>query len=239
MTALLAKKKAPAVPTAPKAARVEVAPRLADAAGSLLSLILLLRRSTDLDQFKELRLTVERLIGDFRARARDQGASGADVDDATYALAATIDEILLNARFAGRDAWERDTLARTWCQDEFVGIGFFDKLNQIRRGGTARPEALEVFYYCLVAGFQGKLVEEPAQLHKLVEDLAPELSAPIKILSPDGQLAEAEGAVNRLRAFPWPAVVITAIFLPLLVMLLAYGVIDRNRDSILNALAGH
>ncbi len=238
MTAFLAKK-APAAPAAPKAARVEVTPRLADAAGSLLSLILLLRRSNDPDQFKELRLTVERLIGDFRTRSRDQGATVTDVDDATYALAATIDEILLNARWTGRDAWERDTLARTWCQDEFVGIGFFDKLNQIRRSGTARPEALEVFYYCLIAGFQGKMVEEPAQLHKLVEDLAPELSAPIKVLSPEGQLVESDGAVNRLRSFPWPAVVITAIFLPLLVTLLAYGVIDRNRDSILNALAGH
>lgn len=241
MTALLKKKPpaAPATPAAAHTAREEITPRLADHAGSLLSLILLLRRSTDLDQFKDLRLTVERLIAEFRARSRDDGASGTDVDDATYALAATIDEILLNARWAGRDAWERDTLARTWCQDEFVGIGFYDKLNQIRRGGTARPQALEVFYYCLVAGFQGKLVEDPAQLNKLVEDLAPDIAPPVKILSPEGEPVKQEGAANRLASFPWPAVLITAIFLPLLVLLLAYAVVDRNRDAILKALAVH
>jgi type VI secretion system protein ImpK len=229
----------PGNPGAPRAAQEAITPRLADHAGSLLSLILLLRRSTDLDQFRDLRLTVERLIAEFRAKARDDGASGTDVDDATYALAATIDEILLNARWAGRDAWERDTLARTWCQDEFVGIGFYDKLNQIRRSGTARPQALEVFYYCLVAGFQGKLVEDPAQWNKLVEDLAPEIAPPVKILSPEGQLDEKQGAGSRLASFPWPAVLITAVFLPLLVLLLAYGIVDRNRDAILKALAGH
>jgi type IV/VI secretion system ImpK/VasF family protein len=240
VAALLRKqpKAAPAAGPA-RAAREEVTPRLADHAGSLLSLILLLRRSTDLDQFRDLRLTIERLIAEFRAKARDDGASGTDVDDATYALAATIDEILLNARWNGRDAWERDTLARTWCHDEFVGIGFYDKLNQIRRGGTARPQALEVFYYCLVAGFQGKLVEDPAQWNKLVEDLAPEIAPPVKILSPEGQLTEKETAASRLASFPWPAILITAIFLPLLVLLLAYGTVDRNRDAILKALAGH
>lgn len=216
-----------------------VRPRLADAAGGLLSLIVLLRRTPDLDGLRDLRMTVERLIAEFRGRARDQGAPQADVDDATYALAATIDELLLNARWNGRDIWERDSLARTWCNDEFVGLGFYDKLTQIRRGGSARPEVVEVFYYCLLAGFQGKLVEEPGQLKALVEELSRDLAAPVKQLSPRGQMPAEGAAVGALKRFPWPAVVITAVFLPLLVLLLAYGMLDRHRDSILRALAGN
>ena len=65
------------------------------------------------------------------------------------------------------------------------------------------------------------------------------LATPVKILSPEAQVADSAGAVNRLREFPWPAVVITAVFLPLLVTLLAYGIIDRNADAILKGLAGH
>lgn len=213
--------------------------RLADAAGPLLSLIIVLKRTAELDQLTDLRGTVDRLIQEFRSRARDEEIPAADIDDATYALAATFDETLLNARWAGRDAWERNALAKTWCGDEFVGLGFYDKLAQLRRSSSPRRDVIEVFYYCLVSGFQGKLVENPRQLADLVDELSKEIAPQVKTLSVAGY-PEKEGAgLDPIRRFPWPVVVITSIFLPLLVWLIAWNVIDRYAGAIRQAFGGH
>lgn len=212
--------------------------RLADAAGPLLSLIIVLRRTAELDQLTDLRGTVDRLIQEFRSRSRDEGVPAADIDDATYSLAATFDETLLNARWAGRDAWEKNALAKTWCNDEFVGLGFFDKLAQLRRASSPRRDVIEVFYYCLISGFQGKLVENPRQLADLVDELSKEIAPAAKTLSITGY-PEREGAgLAPIRGFPWPLVVVTSIFLPILVWLVAWNVIDRHADAIRLALGG-
>lgn len=212
--------------------------RIADAAGSLLSLIIVLRRTPNLDDLKDLRHTVDRMLLDFRSRLRDEGVPPADIDDASYAIAATFDETLLNARWNGRDNWEKNALARTYCNDEFVGLGFFDKLAQLRRSSNPPQDVIEVFYYCLVSGFQGKMVENPRQLADLVDELSKEIGTSAKVLSPSG-VPEKAAALEPMRRFPWPLVVITAVFLPLLFWLVAWNIIDRHADNIRRAFAGN
>ena len=51
-------------------------PRLADAAGGLLSLIVLLRRTPDLDRLRDLRMTVERLIAAGHVKRRPDPEHG-------------------------------------------------------------------------------------------------------------------------------------------------------------------
>jgi type IV/VI secretion system ImpK/VasF family protein len=211
--------------------------KLADAAGSLLSLIIVLRRTERLDDLKDLRGTVDRMLLEFRSRSRDEGVPSGEIDDATYALAATFDETLLNATWAGRDAWEKSALARTYCNDEFVGLGFYDKLAQLRRSSSPPRDVIEVFYYCLISGFQGKLVENPRQLADLVDELSKEIGTANKVLSPSG-VPEKPGALEPIRAFPWWIVIVTAVFLPLLFWLVAWNVIDRHADNIRRAFAG-
>jgi type VI secretion system protein ImpK len=224
----------------PKDARKAVtrSGKLTDAAGPLLSLIIVLRRTTNLDDLKDLRGTVDRMILEFRSRTRDEAVSAVDIDDATYAIAATFDETLLNARWNGRDAWEKNALARTYCNDEFVGLGFFDKLAQLRRSSNPPRDVIEIFYYCLVAGFQGKLVENPRQLADLVDELSKEIGTSNKVLAPNGA-PEKAGGLEPMRRFPWILVALTAIFLPLLFWLVAWNVIDRHADNIRRAFAGN
>jgi type VI secretion system protein ImpK len=209
--------------------------KLADAAGPILSLIIVLKRARDLDSFTDLRTKVEKMILEFRSRLRDKEVSALDIDDSTYALAATIDETLLNARWSGRDGWEKNALAKTYCNDEFVGLGFYDKLAQLRRSSTPRRDVVEVFYFCLISGFQGKMVEDPRQLADLVDELSKEIAAPGKTVSVNAT-SEKEKGLEPIGRFPWPIVIIASVFLPLLVWLIGSNIIDRHADRILKAL---
>lgn len=211
--------------------------RLADAAGGLLSLIVVLRRSQNLDSFADLRKTVERLFGEFRSKARDAGCVQGDIDDASYALAGTIDELLLTAKWRGRDDWQANQLARTYCNNEFVGIGFYDKLASVRRGVPPRPEVLEVFYYCLVGGFLGQLVENPKELADLVDTLAKEIAPPVKALAPNAY-PQGEGGLAPMKRFPWPAVIISIVCVPVIVWLVALNLLAGSANHILKVMAG-
>lgn len=223
---------------APRSADDTARGRLADAAGALLSLVVVLRETSGLDALSDVRGSVEKLFGEFRSRARDRGAVAADIEDASYALAATIDETLLNANWEGRAGWQTAALAKTYCNDEFVGLGFFDKLAQVRRSGGDRRDVIEVFYYCLACGFQGKYVEEPARIADLLDELSKEISTPVKGLSPRGYPEREGGRLEPIRTFPWPTVVALSIAVPVIVWGICSILLDRHAEKVVRALTG-
>lgn len=212
--------------------------RLVRCAGALLSLLIVLRRSRDLDRFTDLRPTIDRQFAEFRREAGDEGFDDTIVADASYALAASFDEVLLSATWSGREAWRRDSLARTYCNDEFVGDGFYDRLALVRRAVPPRVEVVEVFYYCLISGFQGRLIEDPARRQELVEELSREVGTKINALSPQGLPAPEGGKLAPIRRFPWPFVVAASVVIPLLVWLWAQQLLDGHGARIARVLGG-
>lgn len=212
--------------------------RLTRCAGSLLSLLIVLRKSRDLDSITDLRLAVGRHFQEFRGQARDEEIPPQDIDDASYALAASFDEILLSASWEGKEAWQRDSLARQYCNDEFVGDGFYDKLAEVRRSATAKREVLEVFYYCLIAGFQGRMIESTSQREQIIDELSHEIGTKKQILSPNGLPVPEGGKLQPIKRFPWPMVVFTSFFLTLLFWLLSGNALDRHADKVVRALGG-
>jgi len=211
--------------------------KLAAAAGPILSMIFVLRKSRDLDRHPDLHGKVVQSFEDFRRQARDAGVSPTDLDDASYALAATLDETMLLANWSGRDQWQADSMARRYCNNEFVGLGFYDKLAQVRRSGPARRDTLEVFYYCLVAGFQGKLVESPKEHADLIDQLAREISSGETTVSPNAY--QKVGRLEPLQRFPWLAVVITCAALPFFVWLVTWSMLDRRAARIVETLEAY
>jgi len=216
----------------------EVEGQLARAAGSLLSLLIILRRSDDLDNFSDLRKTVERLFHEFRSQSRDEEVSGEEIADASYALAASFDEVLLSASWAGRDDWQKDNLARQYCNDEFVGDGFYDKLAEVRRSINPKQGVVEIFYYCLISGFQGRLVESPQKRNDLIDDLSHEIGTKTKVLAPHGLPESESGKLKPISRFPWPWVALACILIPFLVWLVSWQILDRHADTIVRALTG-
>ncbi len=217
----------------------QVAGRMTRCAGSLLSLAIVLKRSRSLDDYTDLRQTVDRLFHEFRSQARDEGVTAGEIDAASYALAAFLDEILLRADWNGKEDWQRDSLAKHYCNDEFVGDGFYDKLAVVRRAVPAQPEVLEVFYYCLISGFQGRMVESEREREDLIDQLSREIGTTVKTLSPHGLPTSDAGKLEPIRRIPWPMVVLISVLVPVLFWLVSWNLLDRHAEGIVQALGGN
>jgi type VI secretion system protein ImpK len=72
---------------------------------------------------------------------------------AKYALASWIDEVLLDAPWAGRDWWENNALEVELFGTRLRNEQFYIKAQEA--GSQPQRDALEVFYLCAVLGFRG------------------------------------------------------------------------------------
>ncbi len=110
-----------------------------------------------------------------RAAVREEIASE-DIHAAKYAYCALVDEAVLNARCSFHDEWERSPLQLTLFGDHLAGENFFSMLEKLRAQGAPRLQSLEVFYFCLLLGFQGKYrIEGSEKLHYLSARLGDEI----------------------------------------------------------------
>lgn len=96
------------------------------------------------------------LLDEFEARAKAEKIDPVDIADVKYALAALVDEVVLNADWPGRDQWADDPLQLHYFGTYLAGEGFFEKMDAIRAQVRTRSDALRVYYQCLLLGFKGK-----------------------------------------------------------------------------------
>ncbi|MDO3379315.1 type IVB secretion system protein IcmH/DotU [Geoalkalibacter halelectricus] len=75
--------------------------------------------------------------------------------DAKYALAAFVDEAVMSSAWSGRLAWMSRPLQLEMFGDHVAGEGFFERLSQLRQGGEANLDLIELYYVCLQLGFEG------------------------------------------------------------------------------------
>ncbi len=103
---------------------------------------------------------VQLLLENFERQARRKGALADDIHDVRYAICAAIDEAILMSDSPIRDVWERSPLQLLLFGDQLAGENFYVRLDAVRQRGAASLEALEVFYMCMLTGFQGKYLLE-------------------------------------------------------------------------------
>jgi type VI secretion system protein ImpK len=75
--------------------------------------------------------------------------------DAKYALAAYIDEVVLNSTWPSRLEWMSRPLQLEFFGEHTAGEGFFTRLANLRQGGEDNLHLLELYFYCLQLGFEG------------------------------------------------------------------------------------
>ena len=93
---------------------------------------------------------------------------------AKYALVAWIDEMLIGEEWAGQNEWTERPLERDFFGARIAATDFFRKAEE---AATLRNKnALEVFYLCVVLGFQG--LYGKAEFRSLIsqENLPPDLA---------------------------------------------------------------
>lgn len=166
-----------ATPPAPRASAPIEARTLLDLMYDGFYMLFLLKNKhapTDADAFRE---KVKDFLREFERGADKLRAPNEDVYLAKYAFCALVDEAVLMSQFKIRDAWERQPLQLQFFGEQLAGENFFKRLEELRRQGASRVQALEVFHMCLLLGFQGKyLLEGTEKLNYLTARLGDEIA---------------------------------------------------------------
>jgi len=130
--------------------------RLLGCALPLLSLVIQLRNSTSHHDISGLRNALINEIKAFDMKARGLGYAADQVQTARYILCSLIDEIVLNTPWGGNSIWATQGMLVTFHKESWGGEKFFQILNTIISQPGKFLDLLEIFYYCLSLGFEGK-----------------------------------------------------------------------------------
>jgi type VI secretion system protein ImpK len=126
-------------------------------------MVILLRNRyapSDADTFRD---RIKQFLNGFERGAKRLDASADDIHLAKFAYCALIDEVVLMSKLRLRDVWERRPLQLEFFGEQLAGERFFEHLETLRQGGSARLQALEVFHMCLLMGFQGRYILEGSE----------------------------------------------------------------------------
>jgi|HubBroStandDraft_1064217.scaffolds.fasta_scaffold00043_45 type VI secretion system protein ImpK len=130
---------------------------LVTAAGPLLALAGWLRLLPAHQNVPGLR---QRLLGEFQtfdSAARKAGQSELAVRQADYILCATLDDVVANTPWGMAADWARQSLARTRHNDATGGEQVFRLLDEYRQDPANQIAGIELLYFCLSLGFEGRL----------------------------------------------------------------------------------
>ncbi len=154
------------------------APILKDLLEDGVYLLFLLRSGTTPQNAEAFNQRVDTFLDKFERHATNFGKPVAAIRDCKYAFCALLDEIILNSDFQIREAWERNPLQLRLFGEHLAGEGFFERLDNLRLDPQKNIEALEVFYTCLILGFQGKyLLEGEDKLGYLTARIGQEITS--------------------------------------------------------------
>ncbi|MBV8048539.1 MAG: type IVB secretion system protein IcmH/DotU [Paludibacterium sp.] len=139
-------------------------------------LLFLLKEGNAPGHATEFNDKLDQFLSQFDRHARNFGKDPEAISQSKFAFCALIDEIILSSPFELRDEWERMPLQLRLFGEHLAGESFFNRLEALRLDPNKNLELLEVYYTCLLLGFQGKyLLEGKEKLDYLKQKLAQEI----------------------------------------------------------------
>jgi len=145
-----------AVPTTPSALAEQTPRHLLDLMSEGFYMLLLVKRGRVPQAEAPFADAVRQFLASMERQAVREGIAGEDIHAAKYAYCALVDEIVLASGCSFREDWARKPLQLALFGEHLAGENFFVRLEQLRTQGAVRLPSLEVFYYCLLLGFEGK-----------------------------------------------------------------------------------
>ena len=160
---------------------------------------------------------LERMVND----GRRMGIADGDLAEARYALVAFIDEQVMRSDWAGRAEWMARPLQLELYRENTAGENFFVRLRALLRAGD-RPVAVEIYYLCLVLGFQGAYRDggEPQAVEKFTKAARDNLRKVLPDPSKVSPHAKPKGSTRSVKASWGPLIVIGASSLLLILIVL-------------------
>jgi type VI secretion system protein ImpK len=128
---------------------------LSDLYGDLFTLILYLRETSNFGDPKILHDKIDAMFKSVESKAKQLNIFDDDVLSAKYAVSALVDETVLYSNWSLRNVWLNNPLVVEYFNDALAGEMFFDKLETLRND-ESKLNVLEVYYMCLMFGFEGK-----------------------------------------------------------------------------------
>lgn len=191
-------------------------PSLATLATDLLLIGVRIAQTPHLGSAAELRNLLLAYLKDFERNCGAGRKSPEAVNQAKYALTAFLDETILNTPNDCRDQWVQEPLQVQLFNDHSAGEHFFKHLEELLTDLRGNREVLEVFYFCLALGFQGRYQGAGAEkLPNLVRNLLRRLETvngtPPKAISPSAYVQP--GPRGKTGSGKWLIVISSALAL--------------------------
>jgi len=160
--------------------------------------------------------------------ARRRGYSADDIELATFAVIAFLDESILNLRLPVFGDWPRQPLQEERYGHHIAGEIFFQNLQKLlgRTDSNELADLLEVYHLCLLLGFAGRYsIGGRGDLHSIVTQTGEKIQRIRQTgaeLSPVWRLTGE--AVRRMGGDPWVSrLAVAAIFCFVLAVVLFVG----------------
>jgi type VI secretion system protein ImpK len=216
------------------------APALAILATDVLLLGVKIRETANLGQPDQLRRLLNSYIKDFERTCNSYRKPPETVEQAKYALAAFIDETVINSENNCRETWIADPLAVTYFNDSLAGENFFKRLEGLLPDMKRNLEVIEVYYLCLALGFQGRYRLSGAEvLPNVVRNLLKKIEgikgAPSKAVSPSAYVhpgLQGRGKSGSGLVIASAIVLAVAALLYGVLMFASDGALDPARETI-------
>jgi type VI secretion system protein ImpK len=139
---------------------------------------------------------MEDLLLEVEREAIKAGYQREDIEEANYAVVAFLDETVLTSNDPAKDRWSSWQAKR--YAGSIAGEGFFEHLKVLRnrRESVQLADLLEVYYLCLLLGYQGRYaIDYASELQFLIDDLRSQIERTRGRrgeLSPDGPIPPGE-----------------------------------------------
>lgn len=104
---------------------------------------------------ENFREQIIKLFDQFERTAFEQQIPVNATQQAKYALAAFIDELVLSSAWLGRNQWMGTPLQLQFFGEHLAGENFFQRLQTLRQNPQANIDLLEIYFLCLQLGFEG------------------------------------------------------------------------------------
>jgi type VI secretion system protein ImpK len=194
---------------------------------------------------EDFRARMKQALAEVKSTAARRGYAAADTQEGEFAVVAFLDEAILTASDTDAANWVGKSLGEELYDQRSAGELFFKRLETLRanRDSQDLAEILEVYYLCLLLGYEGKfaggskgeLLQLMSNLRDRIERIIgrePEFS-PDKALAPVPVKAEVtvDPLYRQLRIFA------LAAFLFALLCLIGFSLqLHHQADSIHNAV---
>ncbi len=127
--------------------------------------------------FDTYRDAMMQAFNEFDARCQGIGIESDQLEAIKYAMTAFIDELIMRSNWSAKDQWMSHSLQAYYFAEHLAGEGFFIRLASLRQDPMRNIDVLEIYYLCLMLGFEGKYcLQDMAQLQAIQTSLQQQIN---------------------------------------------------------------